>query len=80
VIPSQSGDFAGKKSIFDVSRQKSRKQAQLAYHYTNATSISRYSRAVLRVIGGPTLLIILYIYIPYITIIVPIVYKAIITA
>jgi hypothetical protein len=32
VIPSQSGDFAGKKSIFDVSRQKSRKQAQLAYH------------------------------------------------
>jgi hypothetical protein len=32
VIPSKSGDFAGKKLIFDVSRQKSKKQAQLAYH------------------------------------------------
>ncbi len=31
-IPSKSGDFAGKKLIFNVSRQKSKKQAQLAYH------------------------------------------------
>jgi hypothetical protein len=28
----KSGDFTGKKLIFDVSRQKSKKQAQLAYH------------------------------------------------
>jgi hypothetical protein len=37
-IPSKSGDFAGKKLIFDVSRQKSRKQAQPAYHCMTALS------------------------------------------
>jgi hypothetical protein len=34
-IPSKSSDFTGKKLIFDVSWQKSKKQAQLAYHCTN---------------------------------------------
>ncbi len=46
-IPSKSGDFAGKKLIFDVSRQKSKKQAQLAYHcnWSDSSPLSRSKKS-----------------------------------